>query len=112
MYKYTILKFDDYIVFHICMNNFHVEKTCVQSFVNEVRTTAPVVAPVQAPGSDYNACSLTQHLMNNIGRVIPKEDIANLCQQGIEVENEDFHLQLKTPCALIATGMVFLGLDM
>ena len=77
-YKHRLPEFDDGTVFHICVNNFQVNKAPVQPFANKVLTAAPAVVPAQESDPSYDAGTSTQDTTNNVGRGASADDIAEL----------------------------------
>ena len=87
-YKFRITEIDNDTVFHICCGNFKIEEAPSTPFEDEI-VARKVVASPQDPERERTTalCESVTGAATNVNGGLQQE-VAELCQKGIEVEDD------------------------
>jgi hypothetical protein len=89
-YLVRINDFDDGTIFHIIKKNFRVDTAPAQPFPGEAPVQTCAAAPGDAVNPDRSSTrNTTANIEGGLSRVATREEIEQLCQQGITVDNDN-----------------------
>ncbi len=87
-YLVGINNIKDGTIFHIVKENFMIDLVPVQPFPTEASAQAPAAMPGNAVISDHlSDRNVTANIEGGLLRTATREEIKQLCQQGITVDN-------------------------